>query len=152
MVKHCCVVDCTADSRKYAKLWKYPWMSELTFLTFPFASQASIYDQNGSWLWGERVKHPTKTPIYVQDTSLVAFQFLKKPIPTLFLYNNYRESDNPKRPLPVRRAVMAETPTLSIPNVLEDHEFVMLYHCDALDIGSKVIINEEPPVKRINGG
>ena len=42
MGKYCCVVGCTADERKFAKMEKFPWMRDVTF--WPFSVCCSCKD------------------------------------------------------------------------------------------------------------
>ena len=87
MFYHCCVQGCTANSKKWQLLHKYPWMEGVTFHSIPIKYR-------NTWvilIWRENLTSKDIT----KWTRICSRHFVDKrptgqhPFPELFPYNNY---------------------------------------------------------------
>ena len=95
---HCCAPDCNSDTRKFHNLEKYPWMSGVTFHSFPHKTR----EAKARKLWIEKVRRGGAGDSFVvtKYTRICSMHFfdgkptIENPFPTLFTYNNFKK---PKR-------------------------------------------------------
>ncbi|CAG2190782.1 unnamed protein product [Mytilus edulis] len=89
VVYHCCVPNCTASTRKFNKLHKYPWMQGVTFISLPNKTRNA--KERRDWL--RLIRRPNDwTPTkYTRICSLHFDENNNNTLPTLFPYNNFKK-------------------------------------------------------------
>ncbi|XP_063414301.1 uncharacterized protein LOC134696428 [Mytilus trossulus] len=89
VVYHCCVPNCTASTRKFNKLHKYPWMQGVTFISLP--NKIRNAKERRDWL--RLIRRPNDwTPTkYTRICSLHFDENNNNTLPTLFPYNNFKK-------------------------------------------------------------
>ncbi|VDI05515.1 Hypothetical predicted protein [Mytilus galloprovincialis] len=99
VVYHCCVPNCTASTRKFNKLHKYPWMQGVTFISLPNKTRNA--KERRDWL--RLIRRPNDwTPTkYTRICSLHFDENNNNTLPTLFPYNNFKKPLSERKILPV---------------------------------------------------
>ena len=147
MGKYCCVVGCTAEERKSAKLEKYLWMRIVTFWSFPPVARA----RTAHYIWICAVRRDESCRPNHQ-TRICSTHFVGgmgpteyNPYPTLFPHN-FGLSGTPSRPWPVRRVMRRlplpqrwEAASVNTPKAVS----ILLVRIDVLDIGCEVTVGDE---------
>ncbi|KAK3106441.1 hypothetical protein FSP39_020167 [Pinctada imbricata] len=88
-VYHCCVPGCTSSSRKQKNFIKYPHLQDVKFVSLPPKIQASKRNQ---WI---RLIRRERTWVPNKYTRICSLHFERdSQSPTLFPYNNFKESTN----------------------------------------------------------
>ena len=131
MVKHCCVVGCTADERKYGNLNKNHWMRGVTFWSFPSVIRA----RTAHYLWINAVKRDNSWRPNHQ-TRTCSRHFVGGLGPTVTLSRHCSLTTTVRR-LPLSKNSV--TVTDSSPRAVS----VLLVPIHALDIGCEVTIDGE---------
>ena len=88
----CCAPGCNADSRKFNKLEKYPWMAGIKFFSFPHKTR----EAKSRKLWVSMTRR-SNTSTVTKHTRICSRHFVDEkptpehPYPTLFGHNNYKK-------------------------------------------------------------